>query len=203
MGPWHMNSITRGVLSALAAAPAAAASGRDDLATSLDIWSQHGFVPLTINSYLIAAFSVLITLPMGNLASYGLARTRGPRANVALAVLLTMLSLPPMLLVIPYYVLARALHLADTYAYWWWPFCPLAAACLLPRSDGNGGSRAGRPRETLTGAPPRDAARHPAGDGDGGSVQPVVRSPCPGADGPPTRTLPVALVGEGGGDASY
>ena len=80
------------------------------------VWTEHDFGRFAVNSCLVAVFTVLISLPLGSLAGYGLARMRGCRADLAMAGLLAMRALPPMLLVIPYYALARALHLVDTYA---------------------------------------------------------------------------------------
>jgi multiple sugar transport system permease protein len=179
------------------------------------IWTQHGFARFAVNSCLIAAFTVLISLPLGSLAGYGLARARGPRANVALAVLLTMRSLPPMLLVIPYYALARALHLVDTYAVLVMALVALNQPFVVWLM-----------RAFFLDLPPE---LEEAALVDGATRLQAIRlvllpAILPGMamaglfsllfayneftlaqvlTGPHTRTLPVALVEEGGDDASY
>lgn len=80
------------------------------------VWLDQGFAGCLVNSCLVAGFTVLISLPVGALAGYGLAAVRGRGAGGAMAAMLMLRSLPPMLLVIPYYALARSLHLVDTYA---------------------------------------------------------------------------------------
>jgi multiple sugar transport system permease protein len=79
------------------------------------IWLEQGFARFAANSLIVSGFTVLISVPFGSLAGYGLARMRGRGAGAAMALLLAMRSLPPMLLVIPYYALARSLRLIDTY----------------------------------------------------------------------------------------
>ena len=179
------------------------------------IWSDHGFGRFAFNSCLVAAFTVLVSVPVGSLAGYGLAQIRGRQAAVALAALLMMRSLPPMLLVIPYYTLARALHLVDTYAILVMAMVALNQPFVvwLMRAFFRDLPPELQEAALVDGATRLQAARL--------ILLPAV---LPGIamaglfsllfayndfalaqvlTGPHTRTLPVALIGEGGDDAAY
>jgi multiple sugar transport system permease protein len=179
------------------------------------IWTQHGFVGFLLNSCLVAGFTLLISLPIGCLAGYGLARIEGRRATATMAVLLLMRSLPPMLLVIPYYALARTLHLVDTYAALVMPLVALNQPFVvwLMRAFFRDLPPELEEAALIDGATRLQAFRH--------VLLPAVR---PGLaiatlfsllfvyneftlalvlTGPHTRTLPVALAAEGGEDVAY
>jgi multiple sugar transport system permease protein len=180
----------------------------------LAIWMEHGYAGYLANSLLVAGFTLLISLPIGCLAGYGLARMRGRGAWAAMAGLLVMRSLPPMLLVIPYYTMARWLHLVDTYS-----------ALVLPLVGLNQPFVVWLMRAFFRDLPPE---LEEAALVDGASrlqafwhvLLPAVRQGLAITalfsllfvyneftlalflTGPHTRTLPVALVGEGGEDVA-
>lgn len=179
------------------------------------IWFEHGFARFALNSCLIAAFTVLISLPFGALAGYGLAQGRGRRGGIALAALLAMRCLPPMVLVIPYHALARAFHLVDSYAVMVMALVAMNQPFVIWLM-----------RAFFLDLPPE---LEEAAQIDGATRFQAIRlvllpAILPGLamaglfsllfaynefamaqvlTGPRTRTLPVALMGEGGDDASY
>ena len=80
-----------------------------------EVWFQRGFLGFLVNSAIIAGGTVLISVPIGTLASYGLARSRTRHASKLLFGLLTIRMFPQILLAIPFFVMARWLNLIDTY----------------------------------------------------------------------------------------
>lgn len=79
------------------------------------VWVERGFLSFLVNSLIIAAFTVLISVPIGSLAGYGLARTRTRHAKKLLFGLLAVRMFPQLLLALPFFVMARYLGLIDTY----------------------------------------------------------------------------------------
>ena len=79
------------------------------------IWIERGFLRFLLNSTIIAAATVLISVPLGTLAAYGLARTRTRHADKLLFGLLAIRMFPQILLAIPFFVMARWLGMIDTY----------------------------------------------------------------------------------------
>jgi multiple sugar transport system permease protein len=80
-----------------------------------EIWVERGFVSFLANSLIIAAGTVLISVPIGTLAAYGLARTKARHSGTLLFGLLAVRMFPQILLAIPFFVMARWLGLIDTY----------------------------------------------------------------------------------------
>ena len=80
-----------------------------------EVWFDRGFFGFLVNSVIIAAATVLISVPIGTLAAYGLARTRTKHASKLLFGLLIIRMFPQILLAIPFFVMARWLGLIDTY----------------------------------------------------------------------------------------
>ena len=81
----------------------------------IDVWVNRGFLSFLLNSAIIAAATVLISVPLGTLAAYGLARTRTKHAGKLLFGLLTIRMFPQILLAIPFFVMARWLGMIDTF----------------------------------------------------------------------------------------
>lgn len=79
------------------------------------VWMERGFVGFLVNSAIIAAGTVLISVPLGTLAAYGLARTRTRYVKSLMFGLLAIRMFPQILLAIPFFVMARWLGLIDTY----------------------------------------------------------------------------------------
>ncbi len=86
-----------------------------DFTYHYQIWVERGFAGFLVNSLIIAAGTVAISVPIGTLAAYGLARTRARHSRGLLFGLLAVRMLPQILLVIPFFVMARFLGLIDTY----------------------------------------------------------------------------------------
>ena len=79
------------------------------------VWVERGFVGFLVNSVIIAAGTVLISVPLGTVAAYGLARTRTRYVKSLMFGLLAIRMFPQILLAIPFFVMARWLGLIDTY----------------------------------------------------------------------------------------
>lgn len=79
------------------------------------VWAERGFFGFLANSAIIAAGTVLISVPLGALAAYGLARTRTRYVKSLMFGLLAIRMFPQILLAIPFFVMARWLGLIDTY----------------------------------------------------------------------------------------
>lgn len=81
------------------------------------IWILEPFLRYLFNTLIIAIGTVCISVPVASLAAYGFVRQTGRKA-VILAILLLLLAIrmfPQMLLVIPYFMIAKTLHLQDTH----------------------------------------------------------------------------------------
>jgi len=82
----------------------------------LHIWIKEPFVKYLINTLAIAFGTVGISVPIASLAAYGFVRQPG-RQMVVFVILLVLLAIrmfPQMLLVIPYFMIAKTLRLQDT-----------------------------------------------------------------------------------------
>ena len=79
------------------------------------VWVERGFLSFLLNSMIIATFTVLISVPIGSLAGYGLARTRTRHAKKLLFGLLAIRMFPQILLALPFFVMGRYLGMIDTY----------------------------------------------------------------------------------------
>jgi len=79
------------------------------------VWVEKGFAGFLVNSLVIAASTVLISVSIGTMAAYGLSRMRGRAAKGILFGLLSLRMFPHMLLAIPFFLLAKFLNLIDTY----------------------------------------------------------------------------------------
>ncbi len=80
-----------------------------------EVWLERGFAGYLLNSLVIAGVTVLISVPVGTLAAYALARMRSRVAQPLLIGLLAVRMLPQILLAIPFFVMARWLGIIDTY----------------------------------------------------------------------------------------
>jgi multiple sugar transport system permease protein len=80
-----------------------------------EVWVEKEFWRFLINSAVIAASTVCISVPIGTMAAYGLSRMQGVGMRGLLFGLLAMRMFPHILLAIPFFVLAQGLQLIDTY----------------------------------------------------------------------------------------
>jgi multiple sugar transport system permease protein len=79
------------------------------------VWFDRGFVHYLVNSLIVSAGTVLISVPIGSLAAYGLSRMPQRRASPILFGLFTIRMFPHMLLAIPFFVMGSFLNMIDTY----------------------------------------------------------------------------------------
>jgi multiple sugar transport system permease protein len=79
------------------------------------VWFERGFPGYLLNSLIIATATVLISVPIGTAAAYGMARLRTAHTRTLLLGLLAIRALPQMLLVIPFFVMGRYLGMIDSY----------------------------------------------------------------------------------------
>ena len=80
-----------------------------------EVWVERGFLGFLWNSLVIALGTVAISVPIGTLAAYGLARAKTRTASGMLFGLLAIRMFPQILLALPFFVMARYLNLVDTY----------------------------------------------------------------------------------------
>lgn len=81
----------------------------------LKLWVEDKFLLYLRNSFIITLASMLISVPMATLAAYGLIRHESRFSGAVLNSMLGLRMFPPMLLVIPYFLLASKLQLTDTH----------------------------------------------------------------------------------------
>lgn len=79
------------------------------------VWFDRDFVHYLVNSLIVSAGTVLISVPIGSLAAYGLSRMPQRRASPVLFGLFTVRMFPHMLLAIPFFVMGSFLGMIDTY----------------------------------------------------------------------------------------
>jgi multiple sugar transport system permease protein len=79
------------------------------------VWFEEGFFGYLVNSAVISVGVVCTSVPIGTMAAYALSRIRTRRSRSILAGLLVVRMMPPILLAVPFFVLARTLGLHDTY----------------------------------------------------------------------------------------
>ena len=117
----------------------------DLLSRPLHWWPQHwtlsryreifkgsgGFRTAMLNSFVVAAGTVAISLTVGVLGGYALARLRFPFRRVTLLSFLVTYMLPPITLIIPLYLLMARLGLLDTKTGLIIVYCSLATPFSL------------------------------------------------------------------------
>lgn len=81
----------------------------------VQLWAGDNFAHYFMNSMIVTISSVLISVPLATLAAYGLIRHESKFSNGLLNSMLALRMFPPMLLLIPYFLLAIMLRLTDTY----------------------------------------------------------------------------------------
>jgi len=90
-----------------------------------------GFRSAMINSFLVAGGTVLVSLTVGVLGGYALARLRFPMRRVTLLSFLVTYMLPPITLIIPLYLLMSRFGLLDTKTGLIVVYCSLATPFAL------------------------------------------------------------------------
>ncbi len=79
------------------------------------VWVEKAFWHYLINSVVISACTVGISVSIGTMAAYGLSRLRSRTSRGLLFAILSMRMFPHILLAIPFFVLAKELGLINTY----------------------------------------------------------------------------------------
>lgn len=80
-----------------------------------EIWVDKGFWRFLINTAIVSVFAVTISVSIGSMAAYALSRLKSKAASGLLFSLLAMRMFPHILLAIPFFVIAQAVNLIDTY----------------------------------------------------------------------------------------
>jgi multiple sugar transport system permease protein len=80
-----------------------------------EVWFENDFFRYLINSLIVSAGTVLISVPCGSLAAYALSRIPRRNSGPILNVLFTIRMFPHMLLAIPFFVMGTFLNMIDTY----------------------------------------------------------------------------------------
>ncbi len=81
----------------------------------VEVWRDHGFLGFLMNSVIISAGTILISVPIGSLAAYGLSRMPTSSATPILLALFSLRMFPHILLAIPFFVMGGWLGIIDTY----------------------------------------------------------------------------------------
>jgi multiple sugar transport system permease protein len=81
----------------------------------LEVWRENEFVRYLINSLIVSAGTVFISVPIGSLAAYALSRIPRRNAGPILNILFTIRMFPHMLLAIPFFVMGTFLGMIDSY----------------------------------------------------------------------------------------
>lgn len=79
------------------------------------IWFENDFARYLVNSLIVSAGTVLISVPIGALAAYALSRIPKRTSGPILFGLFTIRMFPHMLLAIPFFVMGSYLQMIDTY----------------------------------------------------------------------------------------
>jgi multiple sugar transport system permease protein len=93
--------------------------------------ASTGFRTAMVNSFIVGAATVAISLTIGTLGGYALARLRFPLRRTTLVSFLVTYMLPPIALIIPLYLLMSRFHLLDTKVGLVIVYCSLATPFAL------------------------------------------------------------------------
>ena len=80
-----------------------------------DVLARTDTLRFTLNSLIVSTGVVLLSLLLGVPAGYGLARSHSRLAHFSAGYLLLLLMIPPIAMLLPFYLLMRELHLLGTY----------------------------------------------------------------------------------------
>ena len=81
-----------------------------------DAWSSNHFGRYFLNSLGVAVATTLISVLLSSMMAYAFSRLRFPGRTLLFALLLLGLMVPTMMLIVPQFLLAKELHLLDSYA---------------------------------------------------------------------------------------
>lgn len=94
----------------------------------ISIFQEHPFARIILNSAIVASSTTILSLIVGSLAAFGLAKLRISFKGVFLALILATAMFPPIATVSPLYIIIRALGLRDT----WWALIITYTTFTLP-----------------------------------------------------------------------
>ncbi len=81
-----------------------------------DAWSSNHFGRYFLNSLGVAIATTLISVLLSSMMAYAFSRLRFPGRTILFGLLLLGLMVPTMMLIVPQFLLAKELHLLDSYA---------------------------------------------------------------------------------------
>ena len=81
-----------------------------------DAWSSNHFGRYFLNSLGVAIATTLISVLLSSMMAYAFSRLRFPGRTLLFGLLLLGLMVPTMMLIVPQFLLAKELHLLDSYA---------------------------------------------------------------------------------------
>lgn len=81
-----------------------------------DAWSSNHFGRYFVNSLGVAVATTLISVLLSSMMAYAFSRLRFPGRTLLFGLLLLGLMVPTMMLIVPQFLLAKELHLLDSYA---------------------------------------------------------------------------------------
>ncbi len=79
------------------------------------VWHQIPFLVYFFNSFIVAAFTVILNLIFSSLAAYPLARMNFKGKNFIFALVLSTIMIPFQAIMLPVYLIVLKLHLVDSY----------------------------------------------------------------------------------------
>lgn len=82
----------------------------------VNAWTNGNFSRYFLNSVFVSTASTIITVTVASMAAFAFARLKFPGKRFAFMVLLTGLMVPTIVLIIPQFVMAKRLHLVDSFA---------------------------------------------------------------------------------------
>ena len=83
----------------------------------IGVWKQIPFLLYFLNSFIVAAFTVILNLIFSSLAAYPLARMNFKGKNFIFSLILATIMIPFQAIMLPVYLIVLKLHLVDSYGY--------------------------------------------------------------------------------------
>jgi len=83
----------------------------------ISAWKQIPFLIYFFNSFLVAAFTVILNLILSSLAAYPLARMEFKGKNFIFCLVLSTIMIPFQAIMLPVYLIILKLHMVDTFGY--------------------------------------------------------------------------------------
>lgn len=84
-------------------------------ANFIQVWKQIPFLTYFFNSFIVAAFTVILNLVFSSLAAYPLARMEFKGKKVVFSLILSTIMIPFQAIMLPVYLIVLKLHMVDSY----------------------------------------------------------------------------------------